>query len=107
MIIYKDSDIQFAKLNKGDVYAILLKKSKRIFDIIKEEQIIVKYNNNQIDLLCEILQDNKIKSDRQTFESYYWVMFDKNATLRFENDIPMNPPCNVYSFELFVNLINI
>ena len=107
MINIKDAEIRVAKIHKEDVYEILKRKNKRIFDIIKEEEIIVIFSDNQIATLCDILNDNKIKCNREEFETYLWVRFNSRGILGMANSGPINAPCKVYTFDDFINLINI
>ncbi len=103
-----NNEIEMIKNSEHEeIYKILSQKNKRIFDLIHYEEIIVTYNQDQIELLCEILLDNNIKCKDGSFRTYCWVRFNDSAILEYANDGPMNPPCKVYKFDDFIATINI
>lgn len=111
---YLISDKEFCEISDNNdiekhkkIYEILKRKNKRIFDIIKEEKIIVKFDTQNINLLLDILKNNRINYSIVDIKLDSWIMFDKNSVIECANFGPINKTCPIYSFDEFFTLVNI
>ena len=109
---YRISDLQFGEMvnelkvkTDKQIYEILKLKKKCIFDIILENDIIVLYNDDQIEDLCKVLNYNNIKCNCKDFISYNWVRFDFKSIREFANFGPINQNCKIFKFDEFINIV--
>lgn len=90
-----------------EIYNILAEKHKRIFDIIEAEKITVSFTEEDVYLLKEILLDNQINFVSDDFKDSTKITFDNNQVTFSSNMLTVNQEGLKFSFEAFLNKINI
>jgi len=79
---------------------------KRIFDIIKDKEIIILYQDEEIHGLCELLKTNKITCNEDIFVGYSWVKINTRDCISFANFGPINHNCNSITYKQFIQIIS-